>query len=57
MKKIMLFTTLLLAGVTLAGCGSKSSESKDVVIWTSGEDYKNEFYLTSLKEQFPDYNI
>lgn len=59
MRKILALTLALvcLAGV-LAGCGSKAgAESKDVVIWTSGEDYKNEFYLSSLKEKFPDYNI
>lgn len=45
------------AGV-LSGCGAGgSAESKNVVIWTSGEDYKNEYYLSSLKEKFPDYNI
>lgn len=56
MKKSVLLTILFLVGITLAGCGSKSGK-QEVVIWTSGEDYKNEFYLKSLKEQFPDYNI
>ncbi len=56
MKKMVLFGTLFLIGITLAGCGG-GSDSQDVVIWTSGEDYKNEFYLKSLKERFPDYNI
>lgn len=59
MRKILSLALALvcLVGV-LAGCGSKvGAESKDVVIWTSGEDYKNEFYLSSLKEKFPDYNI
>lgn len=42
----------------LTGCGSnKGTESRDVVIWTSGEDYRNEYYLNSLRERFPDYNI
>lgn len=42
----------------LSGCGSnKNAESKDVVIWTSGEDYKNEYYLNSLRERFSNYNI
>lgn len=51
---------LLLGGVALTlltGCGSTSSSSTEVIIWTSGEDYKNEFYLESLKRKFPDYNI
>ena len=54
---LMVLAMAFCAGV-LAGCGSNNAaESKDVVIWTSGEDYKNEYYLTSLREQFPDYNI
>lgn len=53
----MLLALACCAGV-FAGCGSNAdAESKDVVIWTSGEDYKNEYYLSSLREQFPDYNI
>lgn len=35
-------------------CGKKS---ETIVIWTSGEDYKNDFYLSELKKKFPDYDI
>ena len=58
-KRILLMALVLACCVgLLAGCGSNGgTESKDVVIWTSGEDYKNEYYLSSLREQFPDYNI
>jgi iron(III) transport system substrate-binding protein len=41
----------------LAGCGSKKADSKNITIWTSGEDYRNEFYLSECKKKFPDYNI
>lgn len=41
------------AASVFAGC----SKSEKIVIWTSGEDYKNNYYLSELKEKFPDYNI
>ena len=59
-RKRLLSLVLALAccAGALTGCGSKQdAESKDVVIWTSGEDYRNEYYLSSLKDRFPDYNI
>lgn len=45
----------LLAALSLvgaAGCGKNK-----IVIWTSGEDYRNTFYLEQLTEKFPQYNI
>ena len=67
MKK---FSTILLAMIMIAtmilsaGCGggaeesdTESGSSKTITIWTSGEDYKNEYYLTSLQEKFPDYEF
>lgn len=72
MKKInvkigaLLFAILLLSSAIFTGCGngndgngnvSEGDKKQDIVIWTSGEDYRNEFYLSSLKEQFPNYNI
>lgn len=56
MKKhsiVLLF--LLLCAFVLSGC--KKKDDKKVVIWTSGEDYRNEYYLSALKEKFPDYEI
>ncbi len=57
MIKKALTTIMLLALLCsmLTACGKKADNS--IVIWTSGEDYRNEFYLTSLQEKFPDYDI
>lgn len=58
-KKIKLFITCLLVVCTslgLTGC-SGQKEDNTVVIYSSGEDYRNEYYLARLREQFPDYNI
>lgn len=49
---ICLFAAVMLM---LPACQKKGE--KDIVIWTSGEDYKNEYYLSELKKKFPDYNI
>lgn len=35
------------------GCNS----NEKIVIWTSGEDYKNNYYLSELRSNFPDYKI
>lgn len=58
MKKTRIAATLLCAAVAASalvfttGCGGDK-----IVIWTSGEDYKNNYYLSELRKQFPDYNI
>lgn len=33
------------------------TNSAEIVIWTSGEDYRNDAYLKRTKEKFPDYSI
>ena len=40
-----------------ASGSAAQADSKDIVIWTSGEDYKNEYYLNGLKEKFPELNF
>lgn len=47
---------LVLLVVSLIGCSGKKADNK-IVIWTSGEDYKNEYYLTEVQKKFPDYDI
>ena len=32
-------------------------EKPRVVIWTSGEDYRNEYYLSESRKRFPEYDI
>lgn len=57
MKKIRLISiicVITMMASLLTGCGGKKNH---ITIWTSGEDYKNEYYLTSLQEKFPDYDI
>lgn len=56
MKKILKIIIVLQSVVLLFGCSGKKSENS-IVIWTSGEDYRNETYLSSLKEKFPNYDI
>ena len=41
------------ATIAVVGCAG----SNKIVIWTSGEDYKNNYYLSELRTQFPDYDI
>ena len=60
MKRLFaLFLTLVITLSTLTGCGSggNTSDENSVVIYSSDEDYINEYFLGRLKEQFPDYDI
>ena len=57
MKKIFIAAVCLLA-MLIVGCGGEQSSAKKTVkIWTSGEDYRNEYYLTECRKKFPDYDI
>lgn len=51
MKRTLGLLGLLATTATVCLTGCKGS--KRVVIWTSGEDYKNAFYLEEIKKQFP----
>ena len=56
MRKIL--SLLLCAAICMsmfAGCGK--SDENSVVIYSSDEDYINEYFMGRLNEQFPDYNI
>ena len=60
MKKFLIVFSLLLFPISLiTGCGGEQSatENKTVKIWTSGEDYRNEYYLTECQKKFPDCDI
>lgn len=56
MKAIKTILAVLLAATLLTACSGGKGSNK-VTIWTSGEDYKNEYYLSELKAKFPDYDI
>ena len=53
----MVSLAVLLAGALLAGCGGGAEDNQSITIWTSGEDYKNQYYLEELEKKFPDYDI
>ena len=55
-KWIALLLVAALCAACLAGCGGAGSENT-VVIYSSDEDYINEYLLGRLKEKFPDYDI
>ncbi len=59
MKRFVTLALALISLVTLsallASCDG-GSENK-VTIWTSGEDYKNAYYLEECRKKFPDYDI
>ena len=66
MKKIILILLATVFCLATFGCGGKTdnksatpkeSENKKVVIFSSAEEYKNDFYSKKLKEKFPDYDI
>ena len=69
MKKVLVMVMAALFCLATLGCGggdkkaekkpaeSKDAGSKKVVIFSSAEEYKNEFYKTKLKEKFPQYDI
>lgn len=55
LKKIIPYVCLLAAAsCLLPSCGSKKEK---IVIWTSGEDYRNAYYLSELEKKFPDYDF
>ena len=69
MKKILVMVMAALFCLSALGCGggdkkaekkpaeNKDTSSKKVVIFSSAEEYKNDFYKQKLKEKFPQYEI
>ncbi len=53
---ISIVIALIMCISLLAGCNGTSDENR-VVIYSSDEDYINEYFQQRLNEQFPDYNI
>lgn len=55
MKKVLAALLILACAITvLSSCGTKKEK---VVIWTSGEDYRNQYYLDECRKKFPQYDI
>ena len=55
-KKILcLFLALILVLLAFSGCGKKNENT--VVIYSSSEEFRNDYTLKRLKEQFPTYDI
>ena len=52
-KLVFLLSTLLILSMITA-CGSNDDR---IVLYSSGADYENEYYLERLEEKFPDYDI
>ena len=57
MKKIglLLFTLILI--ICNSGCSIEKNNNNSVLIYSSCEEYRNEYYLKRLNEQFPEYDI
>lgn len=58
-KFLAMLCVMVLFVPQFTGCSKQEQEedNKNIVIWTSGEDYRNEYYLTECQKKFPDYNI
>ena len=54
-KKLSLLLIGLLSLTVLAGCGKTDREK--VVIYSTGLDYENDYYVERLEDEFPDYDI
>lgn len=59
-KKILTVVLLIICCFALFAAGKGESSSKDnnkVVIYSGAEEYRNEYFMKRLKEQFPVYDI
>lgn len=56
MKKIISIALSTIMLFSMSGCGSKA-ESNEVLIYSSAEEYRNEYFTKRLNEQFPEYDI
>lgn len=54
-RKLKFISLFVLFLMVVAGCGDAKKEK--VVLYSSGYDYENEYYVERLKEEFPDYDI
>ena len=68
MKKLLIMAITAMFCLTALGCcggktdnkkpaDNKDTGSKKVVIFSSAEEYRNDYYVKKLKEKFPNYDI
>lgn len=57
MKKKSILITALVAGAFFLTACSGGKKQEEVVIYSSAEDYRNEYFVKRLEEEFPQYNI
>lgn len=56
-NRIIIMTAALITGAFLLTACNGKMKQEEVVIYTSAEDYRNEYFLKRLKEEFPQYSI
>lgn len=54
-KKISMFVLFIVSLMLFTACTSNKKEK--VVIYSTGLDYENEYYLEELEKEFPEYDI
>lgn len=58
MKRIWTMLLAMIAAIGAIGCGSNNTADENkVVIYSSVEEYRNEYIQKRLNEQFPEYNV
>lgn len=55
MRKFLGIVFVLVCGILLFSCSK--NDTSTVVIYSCGEDYRNDFYLKELQKQFPQYDF
>lgn len=56
MKHTPLLTAFFAGAIFLSAC-SNGKKMEEVTIYSSAEDYRNEYFVKRLQEEFPNYNI
>lgn len=56
MKKYAILLQMIILIIFCSGCNSNVNDN-NILIYSSAEEYRNEYFLKRLNEQFPDYEI
>ncbi len=56
LRRMLALLLVLVTVFAVTGC-SKDDNDNEVIIYSSDEDYINEYFMERLKKQFPDYDI